>query len=688
LVVPDELFAQPARCIVYPAAPDDVAFLQYTSGSTGQPKGVVLTHANLLANIRAMGNAIQVDSTDVFVSWLPLYHDMGLIGAWLGSLFYAVPLALMSPLSFLSRPSRWLQTIHRHRGTLTAAPNFAYELCLNKIQGKDLEGLDLSSLRLAFNGAEPVSPTTVRNFCERLGPYGFRPQALAPVYGLAEAAVGLAFPPLGRSPVIDRIRRAPFTSSGRAIPADSSETDALEFVSCGQPLPGYQIRIVDAAGRELPERRQGRLEFKGPSATRGYHHNAAATEQLFDGQWLDSSDLAYIAKGEIYMTGRVKDVIIRGGRNIYPVELEEAAGDIPGIRKGCVAVFGSPDPETGTERVIIVAETREQDHAELATLQKKVQDIASDILGMPPDDVVITGPHSVLKTSSGKIRHAAVRERYEQGKLGKKPKALWFQLLRLVVASWRPQLRRAGQRLAGLGYALYTKTVFWLLAPPTWIAVMLLPPRRWRWAVMRYSARSLFHLTRVPIEVSGIQNWSWDRPCVIVANHASYLDGVVLVACLPGEFSFVAKAELASQFIAGHFLRRIGAVFVERFDMQRGVTDARRLEKTVGAGQSLMFFPEGTLTRMPGLLPFHMGAFVAAAEAGIPVLPVSIHGTRSILRSGSWFPHRGDVSITIKRPLMPLGKDWSAAVKLRDRVRDELLSDLDEPDLSHRPPLL
>ena len=367
LAVPTEAFK---GCAV---RGQDVAFLQYTSGSTGQPKGVILTHANLLANIRAMGEAVQADSTDVFVSWLPLYHDMGLIGAWLGSLYFNALLVLMSPLAFLTRPQRWLWTIHKHRGTLTAAPNFAYELCLSKVDDRDLEGLDLSSLRMALNGAEPVSSNTVRYFSDRFAPYGFRPQAMAPVYGLAEAAVGLAFPPPDRGPLIDRIQREPFASLGKALPAEASDQHLLEFVACGQPLPGYQIRIVDAAGRELPERQEGRLEFRGPSATSGYLRNAEATRRLFDGVWLDSGDLAYVAEGDVYPTGRVKDVIIRGGRNIYPYEVEEAVGDITGIRKGCVAVFGSPDLINGTERVIVVAETREVEPATLEALQVQVR---------------------------------------------------------------------------------------------------------------------------------------------------------------------------------------------------------------------------------------------------------------------------------------------------------------------------
>lgn len=242
-----------------PVQATDIAFIQYTSGSTGDPKGVVLSHANLLANIRAMGQAVEVNAADVFVSWLPLYHDMGLIGAWLGSLYYGCRLVIMQPLSFLARPERWLWAIHNHSGTLSASPNFGYEFCSRRIEEKQLQGLDLSSWRLAFNGAEPVSPETILTFEKRFSPYGFRPEATFPVYGLAESSVGLAFPPLGRGAVIDRLQRTELMESGLAIPAAADDPTALRFVACGRPLIGHQIRIVDKKGRELPDRQQGEL---------------------------------------------------------------------------------------------------------------------------------------------------------------------------------------------------------------------------------------------------------------------------------------------------------------------------------------------------------------------------------------------------------------------------------------------
>lgn len=656
----------------------DIALLQYTSGSTGNPKGVVLTHANLLANIRAMGEAAGVSSTDLFVSWLPLYHDMGLIGAWLGSLYYACPLVIMSPLAFLARPERWLRAIHSHRGTLSAAPNFAYELCLRKIADSDIEGLDLSSWRMAFNGAEPVSPETALAFQTRFAGYGLRPGAMSPVYGLAESSVGLAFPPPGRGILVDRIRRDIFESSGRAVPAEEGQ-GSLRFVACGRPLPGHQIRIVDAAGRETGEREEGRLEFSGPSVTSGYFHNPEESARLFRGEWADSGDFAYIAQGEIYLTGRSKDMIIRAGRNIFPYELEEAIGSIPEVRRGCVAVFGVPDPASGTERLVVLAETREKDPGLHEGLRSRIIAVTVDLLGEPPDDVVLALPHTVLKTSSGKIRRAASREAYLHGETGAGQRAVWRQLAGFALTGFWPLLRRSGRAFAGILYAAYVWALFSLLAPLTWGVAVLMPRPAWCWRVSRIGARILAALSATPIAVQGEENLPFG-PCVLTVNHSSYLDGMVLVAALPRNYSFVAKRELLGNMIPRLYLQRLGADFVERFDLLRGVEDAERLAQSARSGKSMIFFPEGTFKRMPGLLPFRLGAFVVAAQGGLPVIPVVIRGTRSILRADNWLPRRGAITVGIGRPVLPDGPDWSAAIRLRDRVRGEMLRQCGEPD--------
>jgi 1-acyl-sn-glycerol-3-phosphate acyltransferase len=670
-----EAFAPP------PIKATDTAFVQFTSGSTAQPKGVVLTHQNILSNIRAMGEAIRAESSDIFVSWLPLYHDMGLIGAWLGSMYFGMQAVLMSPLIFLAHPERWLWAIHEHGGTISAAPNFAFELCLSKVPDAVLEGLNLATWRRAFNGAEPVSPSTVRRFSDRFAAYGFRAQAMAPVYGLAEAAVGLAFPPLDSGAVIDRIRRGPFEREGRAHPAEKDDATSLEFVACGRPLPGYEIRIVGPTGRELGEREVGRLEFLGPSATSGYLRNPTASEALFDGDWLDSGDLAYIAGADVYLTSRVRDVIIRAGRNIYPYEVEEAVGDTDGVRKGCVAVFGSTDPASGTEKLVVVAETREEEPLALERMAAAIGTRVNDVLGMPADDIVLAPPRTVLKTSSGKIRRAATRKVYERGDIGKRARPVWWQVTRLALSSTASRWRGLRRAAAEICYGVYVEVIFFLIVIPVWIAVAVLPLGP-RWALIRAAARALFRVARIPFFVDGIDRLPHGTGCVYVSNHASYLDGVVAVAGLPGTFSFAAKAELKERFVSRIFLRRIGARFVERDDVVKGLADARAEVRAAQRGESLYFFPEGGLTREPGLRPFHLGAFAAAAEAGVPVVPVTLRGTRSILRGGSWFPRRGTVTLVVGEPVNPDGSDWAASVRLRDATRARMLEHLGEPDIS------
>ena len=656
----------------------DLALLQYTSGSTGDPKGVALTHANLLANLRAMGPSLAVGSNDVFVSWLPLYHDMGLIGAWMGGLYYAFPLAVMAPTAFLARPSRWLRAMHRYGGTLSSAPNFAYEICASRVDERDLEGLDLSKWRLALNGAEPVNPDTLERFAARFARHGMRREALMPVYGLAECALGLTFPPLGRGPLVDRVERRALTGSGEARPARDEDPAALRFVGSGMPLPGHELRVVGPDGRELPERHEGRIQFRGPSATRGYFRNAAATSELFDGDWLNTGDLGYVAGGELYVTGRAKDIIIRGGQHVHPYEVEDAVGQIPGVRKGCVAVFGVPDPATGTEKVVVLAETRLPAGAGQVALRASIAAAALTLLGTPADEIVIAPPHAVLKTSSGKIRRAASREAYlrgiAQGRPPGAPRSMTAFLASLLVAG----LRRAARRTGQLAYGAYVWTLTALMGAAA-VPVALLPGRR---VALRALARTLLRATGLPVTVKGLENIPQAGAAVIVTNHASYIDGPLLFALLPTRARIVAKRELANAPVLGFVLRAAGVVFVERFDLEKSAEDARRLAALARQGAALVFFAEGTFTRAPGLTPFHMGAFVTAAESGAAVVPLALRGTRSVLRGGRWLPHRAAIRVEASEPRRAQGADWRSAALLRENVRAEILASCGEPDLA------
>jgi 1-acyl-sn-glycerol-3-phosphate acyltransferase len=329
---------------------------------------------------------------------------------------------------------------------------------------------------------------------------------------------------------------------------------------------------------------------------------------------------------------------------------------------------------------VVLAETRETEPTVLAHLRSRIDAIATDLLGTPPDDVVLAPPHTIPKTSSGKIRRAASRERYEGGALGKRPRAVWWQMVRLAAASLLPQLRRRRRQATDIAYAGY----FWALSGlgllVTWSLMAVVPRRPWRQGVARAVARGLLCLSGTPLTVQGLEHLPAHGPYVLVANHASYLDGFVLTAVLPGDISFVVKRELEACFFARVLFQRLGAVFVERFDAQRGVEDTHRVLQTIQQGRAVAFFPEGTFRRPAGLLPFRLGAFIVAAQTGLPIIPLGLSGTRTMLRAEQWFPRRGTVRVTIGAPIVPQGKDWTAALALRDAARTAIAHACGEPE--------
>ncbi len=661
--------------------PEDTAFMQFTSGSTGVPKGVVLSHANLLANVRSMGQALEVTSDDVFCSWLPLYHDMGLIGAFLGSMYHGFPLVLLPPLSFIARPHRWLQAISKHKATLSGAPNFAYEICAHKIQDKDIEGIDLSSLRFAFNGAEPVTHATLERFCERFEGHGFNRKAMSPVYGLAENSVGVSFPPSDRGPKTDFIEADTLHSQRKAVATTHTSANCLHIVACGYPLPGHDVRIINEQGAEIGEREVGMLQFRGPSATSGYFRNPQATAGLLQNDWLNSGDYAYLVDGEIYITGRSKDMIIRAGRNIYPYELEQAIGAIQGVQKGNVAVFGSTDKEHGTEKLVVLAETRERDDAKLDKIRAKINEISTEIVQLIPDDIVLAPLRTVLKTSSGKIRRVECRQMYEDDGIGK-AKSITRQFISIGLRASVPYLKRIFKKAKNFLYVIYAWILFATMALLSWPLIVLLP-RKLSVRVMKLILRPILFLLGNSYKTFGKQHIPKNQSCILVSNHASYLDVFSLGLSLPATFSFVAKAELKKSWFMRLVLEKMNTHFVERFNTQQSVADSQQILHGLKPGHSVVFFVEGTFTWAPGLRAFKMGAFLTAAKANLPIIPVAIKGTRSILRGADWTPKRGAIEVSFGPVIHPEGKEWADAIKLRDQAREFILAHCGEPDLSN-----
>jgi fatty-acyl-CoA synthase len=412
LVLPREsLDATPAEPDGLPAL-DDLAFVQFTSGSTSTPKGVGLTHRNICSNIDAINgfSALNVGEGDVAVSWLPLNHDMGLFGMALCPLYSGQPAVLLPPHLFVRRPAEWLRALTRHRGTISFAPNFAFDLCVRRVKDRDLDGLDLSAWRIAGCGAEPIHAPTLAAFAERFAPVGFRETSYFPSYGLAEHVLAATFPPRGRKPRTDVVGGDDLTRRRLARTADGDD-NVVTLVSCGRPFPGHRIQIIDEDGRPLPERHVGEIVLAGPSVMVGYYRQGELTAQAIRNGWLHTGDLGYLSDGELFVCGRAKDIIIVNGRKYHPQDLEWAVDDLAGVRRGRVVAFGASEPGRA-DRVVVVVEPNGTVPGD--ELTESIRRQVSDLFGLYVDEVALVPSGTVGRTTSGKVQRAATRARYEQ----------------------------------------------------------------------------------------------------------------------------------------------------------------------------------------------------------------------------------------------------------------------------------
>lgn len=397
--------------------PDDLCFLQFTSGSTSRPKGVMVTHGNLVANATAFlgPHGLDRNDDDVGVSWLPLFHDMGLIGFILGTLVCDIPVVILPTETFARRPRLWLDTITKHRGTITYAPNFAYDLVTKRLKDRDLEEIDLRSLRVAGCGAEPIRARTLQAFAERTRPAGFDPRAFLPSYGMAESTLAITFHRHGTDMVVDRVDAAAM-KRGHAEPASPTDPAPLEIVGCGVPFPGHELAIVDETGQPLGERRVGQIVVRGPSVTAGYYEDPEATAATYPDGWLQTGDLGYRAGGDLFICGRLKDLIIIRGANHHPQDIEWLVGDLEGVRRGNVFAFSVM--EDGIERLVIAAEATSHD---AEALRRSIPERVQEELGLAPDRVIIVPVGTLPKTSSGKAQRRRTKKLYEDSQLPEHP---------------------------------------------------------------------------------------------------------------------------------------------------------------------------------------------------------------------------------------------------------------------------
>ncbi|HEV7672101.1 MAG TPA: fatty acyl-AMP ligase [Thermoanaerobaculia bacterium] len=396
--------------------PDDLALVQYSSGTTVDPKPVALSHRAVIAQIAAL-NLFWRDTPEhkhSGVSWLPLYHDMGLIGCVFPSLARDATLTLIGPELFIARPAIWLRTLSKYRGTISPAPNFGYALCLSRVSDDEIEGLDLSAWEAALNGAEAAVPATMRAFAARFAPYGFRPEAFTPVYGLSEAALAVTFSDLAGPFVAERFDREALASEGVA----RVDGEGREITSVGRPLPGYSVRVADENGLTVPEGTIGRVWASGPSLMTGYLDQPEATERALRGGWLDTGDLGFLHRGDLYLTGRAKDVVILRGRNYAPEEIERAVDSVPGVRTGCaVAASFLPEGADGEELVLLVETARGITPEQRAALPRACRDAVLGAVGVPVGELVLLAPGTLPRTSSGKLRRGEALRLHLAGEL-------------------------------------------------------------------------------------------------------------------------------------------------------------------------------------------------------------------------------------------------------------------------------
>ena len=397
--------------------PEALGLIQFSSGSTVAPKPVALTHAALMAQVAALEAAspLEPGMRPVGVSWLPLYHDMGLIGCLLSALYYPGNMVLIPPEVFLARPALWLRALSRHKGFISPAPNFAYGLCLKRVKDSELEGVDLSGWKHALNGAEPVSLETLRRFSERFERYGFSPSAMRPVYGLSEASLAVTFPPAGRGPRSLSVDGGLLAREGRV------EEGSRALVSVGSPVAGVEVEIRDELGHALPERQLGRVFARGPSLMKEYFGDAAATARALSADgWLDTGDLGFLADGELYLTGRAKDLVIIRGANHAPQAFEECLQGVDGIRVGCAVALGFTPEGSEDEALLLLAE-RNGPEAQDAAVEERARAAVLEATGIRPHTVRMLEPGTLPRTSSGKLRRSEALRLYLSGAL-KPPK--------------------------------------------------------------------------------------------------------------------------------------------------------------------------------------------------------------------------------------------------------------------------
>ncbi|MEZ5400249.1 MAG: AMP-binding protein [Bryobacteraceae bacterium] len=564
--------------------PSPIAVVQYTSGTVSRPRGAVLTHEGVLANIRAIGERLGVRPGDATASWLPLASDLGLVGCWLFSLYHTTPLTLLSPREFFDRPESWLWAIHDSHATLAAAPNYAYEACARRAPLWALEGLDLSRWRVAINGGEMVLPETMERFTRRFERFGFRADALTTAYGLSENSVGVAIHTPGSSP--------------RA---------ANGVYSVGAPLAGHRVRIVGEDGLELAEGATGRIQFRGPSQCRGYYRESVISElgrgANLSGDatdaWMDTGDLGFVSSDELFVVGRAGDEILRAGRMLAPQPIERAACEAGGVMANGAAAVGIRDAAAGTERLIVAVESNADDAFEAARVLRAVKQAVSAAVGIEPDEVRVIAPGRLPRTSNGKLRRGEVRRMILEGRLGdalpspatQRASLTWNNAGALVrralsrgIRTGKDALRLTAARMSASGGDPVPNVLGWLGRRP---------------------------------EPEGT---TMRGPIVIVSNRCTQWDALSIVSLVQGPAVLAGDAALLGL-----------PDWAARLLRDRVVRTPDQIRHALRTGVTVILLPDSPLGTTVARCRYHLAPIEAAIAEGAPLLPFGMQIIRNQL---------------------------------------------------------
>ena len=628
-----------------------------------------LTHAQWLQQTREDGQALQVGPTDVVLSWLSLVEPMGLLSAWLGSLYHGLTFIWMPPHVFLSDPLQWLRAIHKYRASISFAPNSGYALCVDSIPASSCTGLDLSCWRVALNAGEYIAANTVRQFCDFFKNYGLAPTALRQGYIPAGESMLLTLSASARAPHFERISASVFYNSKRAqrLPADMA--GGLLFVAAGKLLPSGELSIRDGEGRLLADRHVGTVYYR-----RDYSADKA--------DWVNSGDVGYIVDQTLYVVAPDPSKVVKHGSYITEYALRLVIQGISALDGSQHLSFCVTNNVQGKSCwIIILATTKHRNPFFVRRIKSVLMKRLAQCFGVVPDHILLRGEAELEYFGDSREEQIqAAHAAYLSGTLI--PATAWYHHRRMFakVSALLKTAMRPARWLFKVVYTVYFALIMLVLFLPTWCIVMSLPKKIGK-VIFKVFCRLVLILAACPVLVSG-KKWLKNPGLVLFApNHTSYLDVLALSSVLPASSCFVGKRELKGVPLLGSIFKKMGHLFVDPTDFTRGEENLAMIVENLNKGYATTVYPEGTFTHADGLRPFKLGAFMAASQAEVPVCPVICKGLRKVLRDREVLLRPGVVRIIAKEWLYPQGSDLTEVIALRDKVHAEIAADCDEPVL-------